>query len=236
MVMFTRNPIAAASHRAAAVVAESLESRRLMSASIVSGALVVNGTDEPDTILVSMNPKSAKKLDVDINGVTQSFALNRVKNGVRVFGLGGDDTLIINDGSGTVAPPVTMHGGAGNDLLFGGASNDALFGNEGDDMFFGNDGHDQIDGGDGNDTAFGGSGNDVMHGGAGDDFLSGEVGNDSLYGDDGVDVLDGGDDDDYLDGGAEHDSLFGGFGSDTFASTDEDSEILDLMPEDIRLT
>ena len=226
----------AAPHRPAAA-AETLEGRRLMSATTVFGALIVTGTDGPDTVVVSMNARHANKVDVTINDApAKSFNVNRVKRGVHVLGLGGDDTLVVDDSNGFVTPFVTMHGGSGNDVLFGGVGHDLLFGGDGDDLIFGNDGNDLLDGGDGNDTASGGFGDDLLAGGNGDDTLIGDLGRDRLFGQHGTDALDAGDDDDHLNGGDGADVLLGGTGNDTFAAGDDASEILDLAAEDVHLS
>lgn len=233
--MFTRtHNVASTRPTAAAPAIESLEDRRLMSATVLFGALIVTGTDGPDTISLSMDAQHSNKLDVTINDkLAGSFNLNRIKLGVHVLGLGGDDTIYVDESNGIIPFGIDMIGGAGNDVLFGGTGNDTFFGGPGDDLLFGNDGNDLLDGGDGNDLAAGGFGNDLLIGGRGDDMLIGDLGRDRLYGNDGTDALDGGDDDDYLNGGAGNDVLLGGYGADTFAKSDDASEIVDLSVEDV---
>lgn len=238
--MFGRNRNTASPHRsalgsaAAAAVIESLEDRRLMSATLASGLLTVTGTDAGDTIVVTVSGRHANKLDVQVNNErAKSFNLKRVTLGVHVLGGDGDDTLVVGDSFGAIA--VTLHGDAGNDVLFTGAGNDLLFGGDGDDLIFGNDGDDEIDGGAGNDLLAGGLGDDLLLGGAGDDSLLGDLGNDRLYGQAGTDALEGGDDADHLNGGDGTDFLLGGSGADTFASTDDASEVLDLTSEDVHV-
>ncbi|WP_366855650.1 tail fiber protein [Brevundimonas sp.] len=68
-------------------------------------------------------------------------------------------------------PPLTLNGGAGDDILYGGGSGDTLSGN---------DGADQLRGGAGGDTLNGGAGDDLLLGGSGADALNGDAGNDTV--------------------------------------------------------
>jgi len=63
-----------------------------------------------------------------------------------VDALAGDDVV---DASGVAAGsvPLTLDGGAGDDVLIGGAGDDTLLGGDGDDVLLGGDGNDTIDGG-----------------------------------------------------------------------------------------
>ena len=51
-----------------------------------------------------------------------------------------------------VATPLTISGGAGNDILIGGAGNDTISGNDGNDTLVGNAGNNTLTGGAGTDT------------------------------------------------------------------------------------
>ena len=126
-----------------------------------------------------------------------------------VRGLNNDD----EDGQ-PEAPPETLAGTAGNDLIFG---------NRGDDIISGYAGNDTIDGGFGLDTIFGGAGadiinamkgHDVVRGGTENDLIAGGTDKDTLYGDEGNDSLWGGTENDVLSGGAGNDVLRGGRGDD----------------------
>jgi Ca2+-binding RTX toxin-like protein len=77
-----------------------------------------------------------------------------------------------------VAVPVTMRGGAGDDVLIGGAGPDKLVGGNGGDRLVGWRGADQLYGGPGFDTLVGGPGGDLVRGGPGMDALAGGPGND----------------------------------------------------------
>jgi Ca2+-binding RTX toxin-like protein len=63
-----------------------------------------------------------------------------------VDALAGDDVV---DASAVTAGsvPLTLDGGAGDDVLIGGAGDDTLLGGDGDDVLLGGDGNDTIDGG-----------------------------------------------------------------------------------------
>jgi hypothetical protein len=88
-----------------------------------------------------------------------------------------EDTISVTP---TVQVPVTIRGGAGNDLLLGGSGSDRLIGGPGSDRLGGRGGDDQI---------FGGPGGDILRGGPGDDALHGGPGNDLLHGGSGENVL-----------------------------------------------
>lgn len=123
----------------------------------------------------------------------------------------------------TVAPRMSVSGGAGDDFLFGFMQYDEIFGGEGNDILIGDlsswngkeftmsgtlEG-DMLDGGSGNDWIQGTGGSDQLIGGDGNDLISGFDEADSLRGDAGNDVLAGGSHDDTLIGGAGDDILLG---------------------------
>ncbi len=87
----------------------------------------------------------------------------------------GDDRVGVAR-NGTV--PVTLRGGAGDDVLVGGAGPDKLLGGPGDDVLIGRGGADLLHGGPGNDRLLGGPGSDVLVGGPGEDVLRGGPGED----------------------------------------------------------
>ena len=184
---------------------EGLEVRRLMAADpvpgIVAGVLEVAGTNGNDTIVVS---RVNQQIVVELNGVSHSFALGQVTNGVVVRGKSGGDDISVAGLMG----PVTVYGGNGQDRLTGGAGNETLYGNNG---------LDRLDGGAGNDTLYGGNGVDDLEGGDGADHL---------YGGNGRDDLKGGAGADRLFGGLGVDRLTGGLGADAF--TGKASEIVDM--------
>lgn len=81
----------------------------------------------------------------------------------------GDDVVSVGR---DVPVPVTLRGGAGDDILVGGASGDKLVGGPGNDKLVGRSGPDWLYGGAGDDRLIGGRGKDLCHGGAGGDAVS----------------------------------------------------------------
>ncbi len=132
------------------------------------------------TLNLGNSDLSFVKITTTVNNDT--IDLTGGPNGVQVFALAGDDTII---------------GSSFNDDLNGGAGNDTIKGQDGNDLIKGDEGNDTLEGGNGDDTVEGGSGNDS---------LKGEVGNDTLKGGDGDDNLYGGPGDDSLNGGAGEDT------------------------------
>lgn len=99
--------------------------------------------------------------------------------GFEVNGGAGADRVVV----GLEIPvPVTLRGGADNDVLVGGAGDDKLIGGPGDDRISGRGGNDWLFGGPGADALFGGPGDDRLAGGPGDDRLIGGPGKDGLVG------------------------------------------------------
>ena len=193
---------------------ESLEDRRLLSASVVGRVLTITGTDNVDRISVleigsrvivteaSLTPGTGTERPTVTTSRTvfnradvDSIAAD-LKGGNDFFGITSlsrnplDAT--VNGGAGSDAVrggrgDDTLDGGEGNDLLSGGAGDDKLRGGAGNDRLGGDAGDDTLDGGDGRDHLLGGRGTDVLRGGAGNDVLV------SLDGA-GTDTVDGGDD------------------------------------------
>ena len=149
-----------------------------------AGVLTVNGDNQDNTITVSRDVAGNLLVNggaVSIKGGSPTVANTKL---VKVFGLAGNDTIMLNEANG-VLPKADLYGGAGNDALTGGSSNDQLFGEAGDDTLLGKGGVDLL---------FGGAGNDSLTGGAGSDQAFGQAGNDRMIWDpgDGSDVNEGG--------------------------------------------
>lgn len=188
---------------AISAVLETLEGRRMLSASPLvgsadlssTGVLDITGTRRADQISVGLNAADSTKLDVTINGVTSTFDLAAVRS-VHMSGGNGKDVLRVDEASGAISLSVRLDGGNGKDVLVGGS------------------GHDEL---------YGGKGKDDLDGGAGDDDLYGEAGKDSLDGEEG---------DDDLDGGKGKDACRGGAGSDSFDDDDGKREVADREADD----
>jgi Ca2+-binding RTX toxin-like protein len=134
--------------------------------------VILNGTDNADTIAVLATPGSSQSYQVtglpSLINVKGSEAIDRLT----INGLGGDDTL-----TATTLPAVltqlTLDGGAGNDSFIGGRGNDLILGGDGNDL---------VNGGAGDDVAFLGAGDDVFiwNPGDGSDIVEGQAGQDTL--------------------------------------------------------
>jgi Ca2+-binding RTX toxin-like protein len=153
-------------------VFQSLEERRMLSASVEAGVLTVAGTDANDTITVGLNATDNTKLDVNVNGTITSFALLNADTtaaitGIKVSGGNGDDKINVDQTNGGIALPVTLDGGNGQDSLTGGAGADVLNGGNGKDVLSGGDGDDALSGGNGKDMLDGGLGTNVLDQGKG---------------------------------------------------------------------
>ena len=145
-----------------------------------------------------------------------------------------------------VTTPMSVDGGAGDDVITTGNGADSVQGNSGADFIRGGGGNDTLDGGifgaagvaenTGVDGVYGESGNDTLYaadrstgylyGGDGNDTLNGYLGNDVLSGDAGDDTLSGYRGDDLLTGGAGNDTLRGGGGNDRLFG-DDGNDLLD---------
>ncbi len=123
---------------------------------------------------------------------------------IRVFGLGGNDMITLNEVNGAL-PRGNLFGGADNDVLTGGSGGDQLFGQAGDDTLLGKGGFDLL---------FGGGENDTLTGGDADDQAFGQGGNDRM-------IWNPGDDTDLNEGGGGVDTVEvnGGNGAEQFAAT-----------------
>ncbi len=123
---------------------------------------------------------------------------------IRVFGLGDNDVISLNEANGAL-PRGNLFGGRGNDVLTGGSGGDQLFGQGGNDTLLGKGGFDLL---------FGGGENDTLTGGDADDQAFGQSGNDRM-------IWNPGDDTDLNEGGANVDTVEvnGGNGAEQFTAT-----------------
>lgn len=214
-------------------VFEALEDRRLLNAApvvspyLLGNFLIVDGTDQTDTIIVQ---HSGGRISVSgyqilltsgqkVDSVAESSVGRIFLNGYK-----GNDTLRIDNSAvtGAVQYDAFLNGNEGNDKLFGGSEWDSLDGDENNDSIDGGGNDDLIDGGTGRNTIFGGDGNDSIHGGEAA-TIHGGIGNDQIiagtqgclmFGDGGDDGLSGWDGNDTVCGGAGNDEIFGGDAND----------------------
>ena len=241
--------------------AELLENRRLLSADVVNGTLVVVGTNGPDRIAMweDVGPKGTvivgyvDALLFDRPPETFEFPAEGVHS-ILVRALPGADTVDLFDApvgpeSGPISILSRIDAGLGNDVVSGGIGRDVIVGGFGNDRIQGNRGNDWIEGGWGNDDLRGGEGNDYVSGSYGDDTVTGDEGDDRLFGgagndhvgfnavgpltsEPGNDILSGGPGEDWMVGGAGRDRIFGGTGRDHFSLEDDDSEMIDRTPDE----
>ena len=193
---------------------ESLEDRRLCSATLVGSTVRVGGTDAPETVTVSeFVSNSELSLGVRFVRVTErtdrpfplpditrttDFVKSQVSR-LRVNSFGGNDVITLNTTIGA-----DVFAGGGSDVINGGSGNDNLNGDlaivqgfDGEEIgaqLFGTPGNDTIAGNAGNDVMRGGPFHDKLTGGAGSDAMYGEDGNDTIFARDGVglEIVDGG--------------------------------------------
>jgi Ca2+-binding RTX toxin-like protein len=213
MHRFIRTPTPTARRRAASPaprgaadnLPQVLEPRRLFAVTAVhaGASLLVVGDNNANAVTVSRD--AAGRLLVNNGAVRVLGPAATVANTarVRVLGLGGNDSLALDEAGGAL-PAADLFGGSGNDTLTGGSGADALGGGGGDDTLLGKGGADLL---------FGGSGNDVLTGGAGDDQAFGQSGNDRMVWlpGDGSDLNEGGD-------GVDTVEVIGGNAAETFTT------------------
>ena len=199
---------------------ETLESRRLLAATLSEGTLTIIGTNRSDRIEVIRRADDVQ-IRVELNGAESRFRFFDVER-IHISGGRGNDFIEFSGRDGGIYFPSNVSGGKGNDTIHTGL---------GDDTLSGGNGHDRIEGDSGEDLITGGNGDDSIQGDNGHDTLRGDAGNDILSGNRHRDHLAGGAGDDDLRGGRDIDSVFGNSGNDVFA-TDPVLEIKDRKNED----
>jgi hypothetical protein len=110
---------------------ELLERLQLLSSSFVGGIWTITGTPGPDTITVDRNPKDLDMLRAFENGRLIGTRSASTVRGIRLRGLGGNDTLKIDESHGAIALGSVLSGGAGKNLLVGGSGPTVLDGGPG---------------------------------------------------------------------------------------------------------
>jgi hypothetical protein len=124
-----------------------------------TGTLSVFGGSLDNTITISRDAAGTILVNggaVAVVGGTPTIANTTL---IQVFGLGGHDTITLDE-SGGALPRSSLFGGSENDTLTGGSSSDQLFGGADNDTLTGGDADDQV---------FGESGDDRMIWNPGDD-------------------------------------------------------------------
>lgn len=187
---------------------ETLEDRCMLAVtatfSPVAGILNVLGDSGDNTVAVSRNAAGNILVNggaVSVGGGTPTVANTAL---IQVFGLNGNDNLLIDETNGAL-PAAKLFGGGGNDTLTGGSGGDQLFGQSGTDNLLGKGGFDFL---------AGGSDNDALTGGDADDQVFGQNGMDQM-------IWNPGDDTDLNEGGGDVDTatVNGGNGTEVFTTT-----------------
>ena len=171
--------------------------------------LGISGSSGNDTLTVGDLAATGignRNLRADLEDGDDSFDGRDATTGMRVRGLGGDDTLRGGSGNDTLdggnqntgsgSGDVVSYDHLTSDLLADLSNRFATSAESGTDTLdrletvIGGAGNDTITGDASNNRLVGNAGNDSLTGGAGDDTLAGEAGNDVLDGGDGIDVID----------------------------------------------
>ena len=138
---------------------EPLEHRRVLSATLTDGVLLITGTDGKDCVLITQISPDDPDIfiqighDPTVEGFMKyevfTFARAALKT-IRVEAGGGDDAVAVERDttertSGIFGDlPLFIDGGAGNDTLAGGAGADTIVGGAGDDWIAGDSSSDTL--------------------------------------------------------------------------------------------
>jgi Ca2+-binding RTX toxin-like protein len=189
---------------AGVLAATSAPASAATTATFTAGTLSVTGDSLDNSIQISRD--AAGKILVNGGAVPVVGGTPTVANTatIRVFGLGGKDTLALSEVNGAL-PAAHLFGGAGPDTLTGGSGGDRLSGQSGNDTLLGRGGFDLL---------FGGTENDTMTGGDADDQVFGQGGSDRM-------IWNVGDDTDLNEGASGSDTVEvnGGGGAEQFTTT-----------------
>lgn len=130
---------------------------------------VGNDNNEGDAMVVGIDPNQPDQALVTRTNPVQFFVQVQNIEDIALSTQSGNDTVTINNLSGTRVKRVRVNGGVGNDFINGASSGVIL----------------ELDGSDGNDILLGGAGSDTLTGGAGNDQIFGGDGMDSIFANDG---------------------------------------------------
>src|SRR4051794_19622986 len=145
-----------------------------------NGTLTVTGDAASDTITLG-----AVGGQLALNGTAVAGANADGTVDIVVDGADGRDVVDASALAAAQYRSLTVHGGAGDDVITGGAGNDHLLGDDGNDRVIGFHGTDDLEGGNGNDVLVwnNGDGTDVNDGDAGTDTVEvngSQTGNDQF--------------------------------------------------------
>ncbi|GLZ78725.1 hypothetical protein Afil01_35320 [Actinorhabdospora filicis] len=172
------------------------------------GSHVVNGTTGDDKMSVGTDAHG--NVVVTVNGVTTTYPPGTP---ITLRGGAGNDVI----GVGGDAPATVLAGDGGDVIGIGAKGNHTVIGGNGDDTVTATTtatGNSYISTNSGNDTVTAGKGDDTIATGSGADRVRAGAGNDAVSGGAGDDYIDGQDGNDVLDGGAGDDIVYGLNGDD----------------------
>src|SRR5688572_15536988 len=148
---------------------ELLEHRRLLSAVVEDGVLLVGGTNEDDHISLRIDEvDDVVSIFLRLNGETSSFRLADVNRVVINAHAGHDRVVLGKDPDSATADvvrydlPTLVLGGRGQDSIYGGTANDTLDGGTGVNEIDGRGGDDLLRAGEDTDEIRGGAGTDTV--------------------------------------------------------------------------
>ncbi len=188
-------------------------------------------TAKDDSIIVTAAALPGH-INVHINGQTVGHSIF-MKNFV-VRGNRGNDKINIQLPDTFADCKITIHGGAGDDVIIGsmsverviaGDGNDTVLVNGGRDTVYAEGGDDSVRGGGSSDLLDGGEGNDTVRGDGGNDRIGGAGGIDRLRGSVGNDTISGGPSKDFIGGEPGNDDLFGDGGADALSGGENDDRL-----------
>jgi Ca2+-binding RTX toxin-like protein len=155
---------------------EQLDSRSLMSASLVNGVLTIGGTAGSESITVWKPDANTVQVNISSTGEAKRFAAADV-NSIDLRAGGGNDLITVGLG---LTCNTTLRGGNGSDTITGGGGGDTVLGSWGNDRIRGRSGNDDLRGEWGSDDIRGGQGDDSLDGGSGRDGCNGGDGDDDV--------------------------------------------------------
>lgn len=224
---------------------ETLDARRLLSATSSGDADLTSGVDFSDLLTLAQNYNGSQawtsgdsdfdggvnfadliQLAQNYNQSSASTSASLTAKGQLVISMGSFNNLSVRQTKRATAVfmnRISRHGEVvAADVFqqsFTAVKSIRILGSFGDDSITLADGlrATTVQALEGNDTVTGGDGSSTLWGGGGDDQLAGGGGDDWLYGEAGADRLSGGTGNDVLDGGAGKDRLDGGKGKNKLA-------------------
>jgi PKD repeat protein len=190
-------------HMLEKAVLETLEDRRMMSASPLGTAVLTNGV-----LTINGDPTLPSKIMVDYanSGKDTSHIGVYVSQTYKTFPTAQVKKMLLNGGSGGnyiyidphITIPSVIHAGSGNDIVRGGG---------------------------GDNTIYGGTGNDYLHAEGTNNVIYAESGNNTLVGDKSHNTLYAGTGKDILNGGGGHGSIVGASAQDTILNDSRETRV-----------